>query len=144
MPNPAAEQFAGSLDAAAPPLATSYDEIPYPRLAFPSRILRIWRRSAGCWDCCRRPVDRCRVLELVAGGANLVPMAYAMPGSTWVGIDLSERQIAEGRAFAEALGLANIMLEQLDICEAAESLADRFGPFDYIIATASIPGCPTG
>ena len=135
MPNPAAEQFAGSLDAAAPPLATSYDEIPYPRLAFPythpSHLATIGR-LLGLLPA---PVDRCRVLELgCAGGANLVPMAYAIPSSTWVGIDLSERQIAEGRAFADALGLTNVVLEQLDICEAAESLADRFGPFDYIIA----------
>jgi methyltransferase-like protein/2-polyprenyl-3-methyl-5-hydroxy-6-metoxy-1,4-benzoquinol methylase len=116
-------------------LATSYDEIPYPRLAFPlthpSHLATIGRllglRPA--------PLDRCRVLELgCASGANLVPMAYALPGSTWIGIDLSERQIAEGRAFADGLGLTNVVLEQLDICQAAESLAERFGPFDYIIA----------
>jgi SAM-dependent methyltransferase len=122
-----------AIDSAAP-LATSYDEIPYPRLAFPythpSHLATIGRllglRPA--------PVDRCRVLELgCASGANLVPMAYAVPGSTWVGIDLSERQIAEGKQFADALGLTNVVLEQLDICE-AESLAQRFGLFDYIIS----------
>ncbi len=61
-------------------------------------------------------------------------MAYALPGSEFVGIDLSERQIAEGRAFVAALGLTNVVLEQVDICQAAEALADRFEPFDYIIA----------
>ena len=63
-----------------------------------------------------------------------MPMAYAVPGSTFVGIDLSERQIAEGRSLADALGLPNIVLEQMDIRQAAESFAERFGPFDYIIA----------
>ena len=133
--NPAAENLGRPLGETAPPLATSYDEIPYPRLAFPythpSHLATIGR-LLGLLPA---PVDRCRVLELgCAGGANLVPMAYALPGSTWVGIDLSERQIAEGRAFYTGLGLTNVVLEQLDICEAAESLADRFGPFDYIIA----------
>jgi SAM-dependent methyltransferase len=120
---------------AAPPLATSYDEIPYPRLAFsythPSHLATVGRllglRPA--------PVDRCRVLELgCASGSNLAPMAYALPGSEWVGIDLSERQIADGRQFVAALGLTNVVLEQMDICEAAELLAARFEPFDYIIA----------
>jgi len=123
------------LRSALPPLATSYDEIPYPRLAFaythPSHLATIGRllglRPA--------PVDRCRVLELgCASGSNLVPMAYALPGSAWVGIDLSERQIADGREFVAGLGLTNVVVEQLDIRQAAESLADRFEPFDYIIA----------
>ena len=117
------------------PLATSYDEIPYPRLAFsythPSHLATVGRLLG------LRPasVDRCRVLELgCASGSNLVPMAYALPSSQWVGIDLSERQIADGREFVAALGLTNVVLEQMDICEAAESLAARFEPFDYIIA----------
>ncbi|HEX3999405.1 MAG TPA: class I SAM-dependent methyltransferase [Pirellulales bacterium] len=117
------------------PLATSYDEVPYPRLAFsythPSHLATIGRllglRPA--------PVDRCRVLELgCAGGSNLVPMAYGLPGSMFVGIDLAERQIADGRTFVADLGLKNVVLEQMDICAAAETLARRFEPFDYIIA----------
>lgn len=120
---------------ASPPLATSYDDIPYPRLAFsythPSHLATIGRllglRPA--------PIDRCRVLELgCASGSNLVPMAYALPQSNWFGIDLSERQIADGRAFVAALGLTNVVLEPMDICNAADSLGARFEPFDYIIA----------
>ncbi len=117
------------------PLATSYDEIPYPRLAFPythpSHLATIGR-LLGLLPA---PVDRCRVLELgCASGANLIPMAFAVPGSTFVGIDLSERQIAEGRGLVDALGLPNVVLEHIDICAVAERLADQFGPFDYIIA----------
>lgn len=121
--------------AGAPSLATSYDDIPYPRLAFsythPSHLATVGRLLG------LRPaaVDRCRVLELgCASGANLVPMAYALPGSEFVGIDLSERQIAEGRKFVAALGLTNVVLEPMDICLAADALVDRFEPFDYIIA----------
>lgn len=120
---------------AAGPLATSYDEIPYPRLAFPYTHPSHLATVGRLLGLLPAPVDRCRVLELgCASGANLVPMAYAVPGSTFVGIDLSERQIADARALADALGLSNLALEQLDIREAAESLAARFGPFDYIIA----------
>ncbi len=117
------------------PQATSYDEVPYPPLEFsythPSHLATIGRLVG------LRPavVDCCRVLELgCAGGGNLVPMAYTLPRSQFVGIDLSERQIAEGRKFAAALGLGNTSLEPMDICDAAESLAPRFGQFDYIIA----------
>ncbi len=37
-----------------------------------------------------RPIDRCRVLELGCGdGSNLIPMAYGLPGSEFVGVDLA-------------------------------------------------------
>jgi SAM-dependent methyltransferase len=131
----AADNRSRPLPSGSAALATSYDDIPYPRLAFaythPSHLATIGR-LLGLQPA---PVDRCRVLELgCASGSNLVPMAYALPGTACVGIDLSERQIAEGRTFVAALGLTNIVLEQLDIRQVAESLADRFEPFDYIIA----------
>jgi len=116
-------------------LATSYDDGPYPRLTFPythPSHLAVIGRLLGL-----RPaaVDRCRVLEFgCAGGGNLVPMAYTVPQSRFVGVDLSARQIADARAMAAAVGLSNATFEQLDILQAAESLAERFGEFDYIIA----------
>ncbi|HEV2972855.1 MAG TPA: class I SAM-dependent methyltransferase [Pirellulales bacterium] len=116
------------------PLATSYDEVPYPRLAFPlthpSHLATIGRLLG------MRPtaVEECRVLELgCASGSNIVPMAYALPRTTFVGIDFSERQIADGKQFAAAIGLTNIDLLQLDIRTAAGRLRAA-GPFDYIIA----------
>jgi methyltransferase-like protein len=129
-------------------LATSYDEVPYPRLAFPlthpSHLATIGRLLGIA----AANVEKCRVLELgCASGANLVPIAYALPDSRFVGIDFSERQISDGREFIAALGLENISLEQLDILHIAESLRDSkgasrlaaatwagAGPFDYIIA----------
>ena len=73
----------------------------------------------------------CRVLELgCAGGGNLIPMAWQLPGSEFVGIDLEERQIRDGQALVEELGLANIRLSQGDILELGEEL----GRFDYIVA----------
>jgi methyltransferase-like protein/cyclopropane fatty-acyl-phospholipid synthase-like methyltransferase len=76
------------------------------------------------------PPARCRVLELGCGtGANLLPMAEALPDSHFLGIDLSPRQIADGRATADALRLTNLDLRALSILD----VDDSFGCFDYII-----------
>jgi SAM-dependent methyltransferase len=78
-----------------------------------------------------RPVDRCRVLELGCGdGSNLIPMAYGLPGSEFVGVDLAATAVAAGAAAVSALGLRNIALHRLDIME----VSDALGAFDYIIA----------
>ncbi len=122
-------------DAVSEPLATSYDDVPYPRLAFPlthPSHLAVIGRLLGFEPA---EVATCRVLELgCAAGGNLVPLAYTLPRATWVGIDLSARQIEAAREFAAALELSNLTLEPLDILTAAEPLAERFGQFDYIIA----------
>lgn len=76
------------------------------------------------------PPARCRVLELgCADGGNLIPMAVELPGSRFVGIDLSPRQIGAGRAFASELGLDNLELRAESILDLDASL----GEFDYIL-----------
>ena len=80
------------------------------------------------------PAERCRVLEVGCNaGANLIPMAYALRGSEFVGFDLAAAPIARGQAKIEALGLSNIRLLQADLME-AEQVAELAGTFDYIIA----------
>jgi SAM-dependent methyltransferase len=77
------------------------------------------------------PVSQCRVLEVACGiGGNLLPMAEQMPGSRFVGIDLSPRQIESGAAIIRELGLTNIELRCQDLMDFAEDA----GEFDYIIA----------
>jgi len=74
----------------------------------------------------------CRVLELgCAGGGNLIPMAFHLPGSRFVGIDLSAAQVAQGAQLIERLGLANIELRQGDILDLD---AEALGRFDFVIA----------
>jgi methyltransferase-like protein len=77
------------------------------------------------------PVERCRVLELGCGdGGNLVPMAYGLPGSSFVGVDLAPSAIARGREVAHALALDNVELVCGDLTE-----VDRtWGAFDFIVA----------
>jgi tRNA G46 methylase TrmB len=67
---------------------TAYDEVLYPSYTHnqthPDRLATI----ATLFGLTPAPVERCRVLELGCGnGSNLVPMAYGLPGSEFVGID---------------------------------------------------------
>ncbi len=109
----------------------SYDQTPYPSLSYsqshPDRLATV----ATLLGMSPAAVERCRVLELgCAGGGNLIPMAYTLPESQFVGIDISARQIAEGQAMVTALRLNNISLKQMDIMDVDADL----GQFDYIIA----------
>jgi SAM-dependent methyltransferase len=108
----------------------SYDELPYPSQAFvqthPDRLATL----ARVFGLQPPPIEQCRVLEIgCASGGNLIPMAYALPGSRFVGIDLSERQVAEGRARIAALGLGNVRIEAMSVLD----LDERWGAFDYVI-----------
>ena len=110
---------------------TTYDEVLYPShthsQTHPDRLATI----ATLFGMRPAPVDGCRVLELGCGnGGNLIPMAFGLPTSEFVGIDLAARPLAQGQAAVEALGLKNLSLRQGNILEVS---ADA-GPFDYIIA----------
>jgi methyltransferase-like protein/ubiquinone/menaquinone biosynthesis C-methylase UbiE len=77
------------------------------------------------------PVEKCRVLELGCGdGTNLIAMAYGLPDSQFVGIDLAPKPLEYGKALSADLGLKNLELRAGDIMEVGES----WGKFDYIIA----------
>jgi methyltransferase-like protein/SAM-dependent methyltransferase len=115
---------------APPPPRTSYDELPYLSLSYsqthPNRLATV----ATLLGMRPAPVERCRVLELgCAAGGNLIPLALTLPDSTFVGIDLSRVQIAQGQKTVDALGLRNIQLLPLSILDVGE----EFGLFDYII-----------
>lgn len=109
----------------------SYNEIPYPDMAFshthPDRLATL----GILMGMTPANVEKCRVLELgCASGGNLLPMAYGLPNSQFVGVDYSPRQITRAEATATQLGVTNITFKALDIREIDES----FGQFDYIIA----------
>ncbi|HKD36864.1 MAG TPA: class I SAM-dependent methyltransferase, partial [Pirellulales bacterium] len=83
-------------------MSSSYDRIPYPRHSYafthPDRMATL----ATLHGMSPPPVARCRVLELgCASGSNLIPMAYALPHSEFVGIDSSHRQMDDARKFAD-------------------------------------------
>jgi methyltransferase-like protein len=109
---------------------TSYDEIPYPSYPLPQTHPDHLATVATLLGLHPAPADRCRVLELgCASGGNLIPMALTLPGSAFVGIDLSGEQVAAGQQTVAALGLQNLELRCLSILDVDEG----FGEFDYVL-----------
>jgi SAM-dependent methyltransferase len=111
-------------------LSNSYDAVPYESFpyaqAHPDRLATI-AALLGL-----RPASpaRCRVLELgCAAGGNLIPLGILFPASQFVGIDLSEVQLHEGRDAIELLKLSNVELKHQDIM----GLTEEAGTFDYVI-----------
>jgi SAM-dependent methyltransferase len=110
---------------------TPYDSIRYPGLPYSDTHPDHLASVATFHGMTPAPPDRCRVLELGCGdGGNLVPMAYALPASTFVGIDLASDAVHAARTFALRAGVANVTFEALDLMRFPESA----GSFDYIIA----------
>lgn len=110
---------------------TPYDAIRYPGLPYahthPDHLAAI----ATFFGVVIAPPDRCRVLEVGCGdGGNLVPMAYALPKSEFVGIDLAGETVQAAQAFARQGGVANVRFETLDLTR----FPTDAGTFDYIIA----------
>lgn len=112
------------------PTAVSYNEVPYPGSAVTTTHPAQLRAMARLFGMHPAQPERCRVLELGCGdGANLVPMAYGLPDSEFVGIDLSVRQVAAATDLVREVGLANARFLAMDIRDATT----LDGPFDYII-----------
>jgi SAM-dependent methyltransferase len=113
------------------PSPNPYDHIAYRTLPMPQTHPDRLATIALLHGMAPRPVDRCRVLELGCGdGSNLIPMAYGLPGSEFVGVDLATTAVTSGAAAISALGLRNVVLHHLDVMD----VSDAFGTFDYIIA----------
>src|SRR5215469_378660 len=113
-------------------LQSAYDQVLYPSISFPQTHPGRLATVAFLRGMRPAPIDRCRVLELGCGaGRNLIPMAFHLPDSEFVGLDLACHPIDWGRAFVADLGLRNITLFSMDLCQATEK---QFGKFDFIIA----------
>lgn len=112
------------------PKTTSYDELPYDSHPYDRTHPDHLATMARLFGIDAPETDTCRVLELgCAAGGNLIPMASSMPRAKFLGIDLSARQIDEGRSNIQKVGLSNIELRQQSIGEFTKS----DGQFDFII-----------
>ena len=108
-----------------------YDEFLYLGYPFPQTHPDRMATLATLFGMIPTAVESSRVLELGCGdGANLIPMAFGLPGSEFLGIDLAPHAIARGTILLEALGLNNIKLQVRDVLDVTAEL----GLFDYIIA----------
>ena len=109
----------------------AYDAAPYPDLSYvntnPDRLAVM----ATLLGLSPAPVTSARVLEIgCAGGGNLIPLAFALPGAHFIGFDYSARQIEDGQQRVRRLGMRNIEL----VCRDLTAVGDELGDFDYIIA----------
>jgi methyltransferase-like protein/cyclopropane fatty-acyl-phospholipid synthase-like methyltransferase len=112
------------------PLLTSYEEVPYESKPIPGSHPDGLATMAILHGLEPPPVECCRVLELgCAAGGNLLPMALTLPEGRFVGIDLSPRQIADGQAMIDTLGVRNLVLQPLSILDVPDDLST----FDYIL-----------
>jgi len=108
-----------------------YDEILYETSArfstHPDRLAAV----ARLFGMDPAPVNRCRYLEIGCGnGGHIVSMAYYLPESRFVGVDLAEVPIATGERMRAALEIANLTLRVGDLCD----IGKEWGEFDYITA----------
>jgi SAM-dependent methyltransferase len=117
-----------------------YDEIPYESFPItethPDRLAVIGR----LFGLASPDPARARVLELgCAAGGNLLPIAWYLPETRCVGLELSRAQALRGAALAKALELDNVEILHQDIMD----FAPDGEPFDYIIAHGVFSWVPT-
>ena len=109
----------------------SYDAVPYTSTSFVQTSPEALAVIARLFGHDSPDIYSCRVLELgCASGGNIIPLAELYPRAEFVGVDLSQRQVAMGRECIAQLGLGNVRIEALSIAD----IRPDFGTFDYIIA----------
>ena len=109
----------------------SYDRIPYESTPFADTHPGHLACLARLYGIPAIDPSHCRVLELgCASGGNLIPMAARLPGSRFLGIELSGEQARAGAERVAALGLENCEIRAGDLMD----MQDTGERFDYIIA----------
>src|SRR5438309_1869734 len=92
-------------------LQPTYDQVPYWGETIPFSHPDNLNVIAALRGVIAPAVTRCNVLEIGCGlGRNLIAMAHVLPGSSFVGFDLSPRQIAMGNEVVQKVGLKNVEL----------------------------------
>ena len=113
-------------------MISDYDKVPYKGLIIPNSfpghlaLCNMWHNGR------HSPLQRFHLTELGCGdGANLLPIAFYHPDSTFIGIDNAESGLSRAREGARQIGLQNIQFMQKDICEIEQA---EIVQCDYIIA----------
>jgi len=104
--------------------AVAYDALPYP-LSHPDNVAAV----ATMFGLDAPAIATACVLEVGCNdGANLLPMAAALPRATFTGCDIAPLAIRAARDAAAELGLANVRFVEGDLA------ALDGGPWDYVVA----------
>jgi methyltransferase-like protein len=108
----------------------SYDTVPYLSRAYSKTHPAHLGAIGHIFNVSTAPALNCRVLELgCAGGGNLIPMAWYLPDSEFVGMDLNEAQVNKAKRIIADLKLSNISVQQANILD----ISPELGKFDYLI-----------
>ncbi len=111
---------------------TAYDQVPYPCNAYPQTHPEHLATIARLQGIKTAQPDRCRYLEIGCGdGGNLLPLAYALPDSQFVGIDLATSSIEAACHHKREFGQTNVEFRALDLMDLDPS---ALGQWDYIVA----------
>lgn len=110
---------------------TEYDRIAYPSYTHPQTHPDRLAVLGQLFGLDPAPLHHCRVLEVGCGdGTNLAPIAWTLPDSEFVGLDLATEPVRRGQEMVLELGLKNLKLVPINL-----TAVDRdWGSFDYIIA----------
>lgn len=109
-----------------------YDELTYETNPFPETHPDNLAALGRLFGVQTVSAQQCRVLELgSATGGNIIPMAWMLPHSEFVGVELSTPQVEIGQRIIRQLAMPNIQLAVGDILELEPAI---IGQFDYIIA----------
>lgn len=110
----------------------SYDQIPYVSTPIYETHPVNLAVPGALFGLSPAPAERCRYLELgCASGGNLIPLAFYLPDSEFLGLERSAEHVRVGRALIETLGLPNVRIELADVHAVDPG---SLGTFDYIVA----------
>ena len=124
---------------------TSYDQIPYQSDPFPETHPDHLGTIALLFGMNPAPIQVARVLEIgSSSGNNIIPHAALHPDSSWLGIDLSEVQIAAGNKLLAELAAAKVKIPNIELrrVDLNSVLPADLGEFDYIIAHGFLSWVP--
>lgn len=113
-------------------MTVSYDELPYGGRTIPLTHPDRLATAAALAGIDAAAPERCRILELgCAEGANLVPIAFHLPGAELVGVDAGRAHIERASDARDRLGLDNLRFLHADLTTLDP---EALGRFDYVIA----------
>jgi SAM-dependent methyltransferase len=108
----------------------AYDLVPFRSTSVPGADYRRIEVIARLFGVPAAPCAQARILELGCGtAANLIALALEHPRTCFIGCDLSRNALASAQRLVDHLGLKNVELRHIDICD----VDDGWGSFDYIV-----------